>query len=120
VNDLTHVLELEAVEAEMRFAALDFAGERGRSIARTVKKRRVTRAVSTGGVSVAAVGGFVFAGLHGPAFYGLAPNAGRITLEKADAPLSRPAQIETGAGPVAVFDPGFPLLWRVRDEEPRP
>lgn len=66
MNDLTHVLELEAVEAEMRFAALDFAGERGRSIARTVKKRRVTRAVSTGGVSVAAVGGFVFAGLHGP------------------------------------------------------
>ena len=43
-----------------------------------------------------------------------------ITLEKGDAPLPRPAQIETGAGPVAVFDPGFPLLWRVRDEEPRP
>ena len=61
-----------------------------------------------------------FASLNGPAFYGLAPNEGRITLEKGDAPLPRPAQIETGAGPVAVFDPGFPLLWRVRDEEPRP
>ncbi len=61
-----------------------------------------------------------FASLHGPAFYGLAPNEARITLEKGDAPLPRPAQIETGAGPVAVFDPGFPLLWRVRDEEPRP
>ena len=61
-----------------------------------------------------------FTSLNGPAFYGLAPNEGRITLEKGDAPLPRPAQIETGAGPVAVFDPGFPLLWRVRDEEPRP
>lgn len=57
-----------------------------------------------------------FASLHGPAFYGLPPNPGQLTLEKAEAAI--PRQIETGAGPVAVFDPGFPLSWRVRDEEP--
>lgn len=49
---------------------------------------------------------------HGAAFYGLAQNAGRIRLRRG-APWDPPAKIETGAGPVTVFDPGFPLHWRV-------
>ena len=53
-----------------------------------------------------------FVSLHGPAFYRLPPNEERITLRKGD-PLSYPAKIETGDGPVTVFDPGFPLHWRV-------
>lgn len=59
-----------------------------------------------------------FASLHGPAFHGLAPNEDRITLDRLDDPQPLPREIVTGAGPVTVFDPGFPLHWRVRDEEP--
>ncbi len=54
-----------------------------------------------------------FTSLHGPAFYGLAPNEDRITLTKGATPVAYPAKIETGVGPVTVFDPGFPLYWRV-------
>ncbi|MFP4043171.1 MAG: dihydroorotase [Rhodosalinus sp.] len=53
-----------------------------------------------------------FASLHGPAFYGLPPNEERITLTRG-APVDYPARIETGDGPVTVFDPGFALHWRV-------
>ena len=53
-----------------------------------------------------------FAALNGPAFYRLPVNDSTITLEKGDA-YAIPAQIETGVGPVTVFDPGFPLQWRV-------
>jgi dihydroorotase len=53
-----------------------------------------------------------FTSLHGPAFYGLPPNEARITLTKGD-PIAYPARIETGDGPVTVFDPGFALHWRV-------
>ena len=56
-----------------------------------------------------------FASLHGPAFYGLPPNEARVTLERADEPVEVPAAIQTGAGPVVVFDPGRPLHWRVID-----
>ena len=56
-----------------------------------------------------------FASLHGPAFYGVAPNESRVTLERADEPVEVPAAIQTGAGPVVVFDPGRPLHWRVID-----
>jgi dihydroorotase len=56
-----------------------------------------------------------FASLNGPAFYRLAPNEERITLERVAKPLERPDEVETGAGPVVVFDPGFPLHWRVAD-----
>ncbi|MGC9368967.1 MAG: dihydroorotase [Paracoccaceae bacterium] len=55
-----------------------------------------------------------FASLNGPAFYGLPPNDETITLVK-DAPVVYPAKIDTGAGPVTVFDPGFPLHWRVAE-----
>lgn len=54
-----------------------------------------------------------FASLNGPAWYGLAPNDETITLVKRDTPVSFPAKIETGAGPVTVFDPMFPLHWDV-------
>ena len=55
-----------------------------------------------------------FASLNGPAFYDLPPHEERITLIKG-APVSYPAKIDTGAGPVTVFDPGFPLHWRVAE-----
>jgi dihydroorotase len=54
-----------------------------------------------------------FASLHGPARYGLPPNETTITLEKRADPVACPAKIETGAGPVTVFDPGHPLHWHV-------
>ncbi|MBW8447042.1 MAG: dihydroorotase [Arenimonas sp.] len=54
-----------------------------------------------------------FASLNGPAWYGLAPNEDSITLVRRDAPVSYPAKIETGAGPVTVFDPMFDLFWDV-------
>ncbi|MDH2328409.1 dihydroorotase [Cereibacter sp. SYSU M97828] len=53
-----------------------------------------------------------FASLHGPAFYRLPVNEATITLTKG-APVDYPSKIETGAGPVTVFDPGFPLHWTV-------
>ncbi len=53
-----------------------------------------------------------FASLNGPAFYGLAPNPDTITLTRG-APVDYPTKIDTGDGPVTVFDPGFPLHWRV-------
>ncbi len=54
-----------------------------------------------------------FASLHGPAWYGLPPNEGRMTLAKGD-PVTYPAKIATPEGPVTVFDPGFPLHWHVQ------
>jgi dihydroorotase len=53
-----------------------------------------------------------FVSLNGPKFYGMPPNEATVTLTKGD-PVAYPAQIETGEGPVTVFDPGFPLHWRV-------
>ena len=56
-----------------------------------------------------------FASLNGPAFYRLPANEGTVTLERRDEPLVYPAKIETGAGPVTVFDPMLPLHWAVAD-----
>lgn len=53
-----------------------------------------------------------FVAHHGAAFYGRAVNPGTITLTKGD-PVTYPAQIITGEGPVTVFDPMMPLHWRV-------
>jgi dihydroorotase len=53
-----------------------------------------------------------FASLNGPAFYGLEPNADTITLQKGDA-VVYPAKIPAGDDEVTVFQPGFPLHWRV-------
>jgi dihydroorotase len=54
-----------------------------------------------------------FTSLNGPAFYGLPENEAMITLERGAEPVTVPAKITTGAGPVTVFDPGFPIHWRV-------
>ncbi len=53
-----------------------------------------------------------FTSLNGPAFYRLPVNEDTITLTKGDE-VVYPAKIESGDGPVTVFDPGFPLHWRV-------
>ena len=53
-----------------------------------------------------------FTSRFGAAFYGMAPNDGTLTLTRGDA-LRLPEKIETEDGPVTVFDPGFPLHWRV-------
>ena len=54
----------------------------------------------------------LFTSLNGPAFYGLPPNADTIILRKGG-PVSYPAKIASGEGPVTVFDPGFDLHWHV-------
>lgn len=54
-----------------------------------------------------------FVSLNGPAFYGLPVNEALMRLVKRDRPVSYPAKIETGAGPVTLFDPGYPLYWQV-------
>lgn len=57
-----------------------------------------------------------FASFNGPAFYGLPQAEGSITLAKSEEPLTIPPQIETGEGPVVVFDPGRPIHWRVIED----
>jgi dihydroorotase len=54
-----------------------------------------------------------FVAHHGADFYGLPRNAGKLTLERQETPVTFSAKIETGAGPVTFFDPGFPVHWRV-------
>jgi dihydroorotase len=54
-----------------------------------------------------------FVARHGADFYGLPQNAGTLTLIRQDSPVTYPRMIATGAGDVTVFDPGFPLHWRV-------
>ncbi len=53
-----------------------------------------------------------FTSLNGPAFYRLPANEATLTLTKGDA-VTYPEKIDTGDGPVTVFDPGFALNWRV-------
>ena len=56
-----------------------------------------------------------FASENGPRFYRLPVNTATLTLEKTATPATWPAKIETGAGPVTVFDPGFPVFWHTID-----
>lgn len=58
-----------------------------------------------------------FASLNGPAFYGVPPNEGMLTLTRGAPNL--PGQIETDDGPVSVFDPGFAPGWRVASRTSR-
>ena len=53
-----------------------------------------------------------FTSRNGPRFYKLPANTETLTLVKGD-PVAYPDRVETGEGPVTVFDPGFPLHWRV-------
>ncbi|MEW9920654.1 dihydroorotase [Marimonas sp. MJW-29] len=52
-----------------------------------------------------------FTSLYGPAYYGLPVNEETITLTRT--PPSYPDHIDTGDGPVTVFDPQMPLHWSV-------
>ncbi|EDQ31569.1 dihydroorotase, homodimeric type [Hoeflea phototrophica DFL-43] len=54
-----------------------------------------------------------FASVSGPAWYGLPVNTDTVTLRKRSSPVSWPAKIETGDGPVTVFDPMVPVHWEV-------
>ncbi len=56
-----------------------------------------------------------FASENGPRFYRLPVNTATLTLEKTTTAAHWPAKIETGAGPVTVFDPGFPVFWHAID-----
>ncbi len=56
-----------------------------------------------------------YTGRFGADFYRLPRNSGTITLERSETPVTFPARIETGAGPVTVFDPGFAVHWRVTE-----
>ncbi len=53
-----------------------------------------------------------FVSRHGPKFYGLQENTDEITLTRGE-PIDIPKAVETGAGPVTVFNPGRPLHWKV-------
>ncbi|WP_027258484.1 dihydroorotase [Leisingera aquimarina] len=52
-----------------------------------------------------------FASENGPAFYGLPVSDETLSLSKSDAAVDFPEKIETGEGPVTVFDPGFDVHW---------
>ncbi|QYJ08229.1 dihydroorotase [Qipengyuania flava] len=52
-----------------------------------------------------------FASLNGPAFYGLAPNEDRITLEKA--PVDVPDEVDGGDARIVPFHAGDTLSWRL-------
>lgn len=54
-----------------------------------------------------------FVSLNGPKWYGLDANKARITMARQDRPVEMPDRIETGEGPVTVFDPMFALHWEV-------
>jgi dihydroorotase len=55
-----------------------------------------------------------FTSLFGPKFYELAPNRDQINLTKGP-PIKFPSHIDTGAGPVTLFNPGIDLHWMVTD-----
>ena len=55
-----------------------------------------------------------FASENGPAFYRLPVNSGTLTLEKTETAALWPEKLVTGAGPVTVFEPGFPVYWHVK------
>ncbi|MGL4237529.1 dihydroorotase [Tabrizicola sp.] len=54
-----------------------------------------------------------FTSLNGPAFYGLPVNEATIQLEKRAEPCVWPEKIVSDAGPVTVFNPGFPVHWHI-------
>jgi dihydroorotase len=54
-----------------------------------------------------------FTSLQGAAFYGLPAHAETLQLDRREEAQRFPDKIITGAGPVTVFDPGFPVYWHV-------
>ena len=57
-----------------------------------------------------------FCSLNGPAFYGVEPNPGRVTLRRAE--WSVPDQIPFGDSVVVPFRAGTTLSWRLQDRFP--
>ncbi len=57
-----------------------------------------------------------FASLNGAAFYRLQPNQGTLKLIRDDEPAPAAPGIRVGDDTVVVFDPGFPLFWRVDED----
>ncbi|WP_299865740.1 dihydroorotase [uncultured Hoeflea sp.] len=55
----------------------------------------------------------LFASRNGPAWYGMPVNDETMTLHRTTAPAAWPERIETGDGPVTVFDPMVPIHWEV-------
>jgi len=56
-----------------------------------------------------------FTSTYGATFYRLPFNRGTLTLERSAAPVTFPDKVPTDQGPVTVFNPGFPVHWRVAD-----
>lgn len=54
-----------------------------------------------------------FAATHGAGFYGLPVSDKTLTLTKSTSPTIWPEKLDTGAGPVTIFNPGFPVFWQV-------
>ncbi|WP_322990481.1 dihydroorotase [Hoeflea sp.] len=54
-----------------------------------------------------------FASINGPAWYGLPVNTETVTLVRRDQPVTWPDKINTGDGPVTVFDPLLPIHWEI-------
>jgi len=55
-----------------------------------------------------------FTSLNGPAFYGLAHNRGRVTLERNSVAYDISGRkMGIGSNYLTLFDPGFPLHWKV-------
>lgn len=54
-----------------------------------------------------------FASLNGPAFYGKPVNEAVMTLEKQAQPVDISEKLSVAGGSMTIFNPKFPLLWRV-------
>lgn len=55
-----------------------------------------------------------FCAINGPNFYQLPVNKEKMTLIKEDKPVEFPQKIYGDMGSVSVFNPGFPIHWRVK------
>lgn len=55
-----------------------------------------------------------FASLNGPAFYGMVPNETELTLEKKESAIDISEKLDIAGGKMTIFDPKFPLHWRVQ------
>jgi len=55
-----------------------------------------------------------FASLNGPAFYGMPVNENTITLTKGDEALDISEKLSVAGGKMTIFDPKFPLYWKVQ------
>ncbi|WP_028034894.1 dihydroorotase [Chelativorans sp. J32] len=56
-----------------------------------------------------------FTSLNGPAFYRLPPNEKRITLRRQDVPVEMERKVSVGEETLTIFDPMFPIHWKVED-----